>query len=64
MGKEIIFIVKKDKAEGGFTAQAIGYSIFTEAETVKKLNTMIQDAVRCSFDDAEMPSTISLIQGV
>ncbi len=29
--KEIIFIVEEDP-EGGYTAQALGYSIFTEGE--------------------------------
>lgn len=60
MGKEIIFMVEEDEIEGGFTAQALGYGIFTEAETLEELRTMIQDAVHCSFDEAEMPSIIRL----
>jgi len=60
MSKEIIFIVEEDEAEGGFTAQALGHSIFTEAETLEELKVMIQDAVHCSFDEPEMPSIIRL----
>ncbi len=53
-------MVEEDEAEGGFTTQALGYSIFTEAETLEELKTMIQDAVRCGFDESEMPSIIRL----
>ena len=60
MGKEIIFMVEEDEIEGGFTAHALGYGIFTEAETLEELKIMIQDAVRCSFDKEEMPSIIRL----
>lgn len=60
MGKEIIFMVEEEEIKGGFTAQALGYGIFTEAETIEELKTMIQDAVHCSFDKSEMPSIIRL----
>ena len=60
MVKEIIFMVEEDKTEGGFTAQALGYSIFTEGETIEELKVMLQDAVRCHFEEKEMPSIIRL----
>ena len=34
--KEIMFLIEDDP-EGGYNAQALGYSIFTEGETVKEL---------------------------
>lgn len=59
MEKEIIFMVE-EAPEGGLTARALGKPIFTEAETLDELKTMIQDAVRCHFNDAEKPPVIRL----
>ncbi|OGF46576.1 MAG: 2-oxoisovalerate dehydrogenase [Candidatus Firestonebacteria bacterium RIFOXYA2_FULL_40_8] len=59
MGKEIIFIVE-DSQEGGYEAKALGYSIFTEAETMAELRKSVKDAVKCHFDAKEMPSIIRL----
>ena len=59
MEKEIIFLVEEDP-EGGYTAKALGYSIFTEADSIDELKTMIQDAVRCHFKDKEKPPIIRL----
>jgi predicted RNase H-like HicB family nuclease len=46
---EIIFVVE-DAPEGGFTAKALGESIFTEAETIDELKTNVKEAVECHFD--------------
>jgi hypothetical protein len=51
---EIIFSVE-ESPEGSFEAHALGHSIFTQADTVDELRTMVQDAVRCHFDDADRP---------
>jgi hypothetical protein len=59
MEKEIIFLVE-EAPEGGYTARALGYSIFTEADSIDELRTMIPDAVRCHFEDAEKPPLIRL----
>jgi predicted RNase H-like HicB family nuclease len=59
MNNEIIFIIN-ESAEGGFEAKALGYSIFTEAETLEKLREMIKDAVRCHFESDEIPKIIHL----
>jgi hypothetical protein len=48
---EIVFIVEDDP-EGGFTARALGASIFTDADTLDLLKEQVRDAVRCHFDDA------------
>jgi predicted RNase H-like HicB family nuclease len=50
---EIIFEVREDEVDGGFVAQALGHSIFTQAETVESLREMVKDAVRCHFGDTE-----------
>ena len=49
---EVLFLVEKDSA-GCYIVRASGYSIFTEADDLEKLNDMIRDAVRCHFDDDE-----------
>jgi len=51
---EIIFTVQ-ESVEGGFEAHAIGYSIFTQADTLDELKAMVQDAVRCHFDEYSRP---------
>jgi hypothetical protein len=56
--KELIFVVSDDP-EGGYTAKALGQSIFTQAETWKELQEQIRDAVDCHFDQNK-PNTIHL----
>ena len=56
---EIICVVN-EAPEGGFTARALGESIFTEADDFPTLSEQIQDAVRCHFEDGEAPSLIRL----
>lgn len=56
---EIVFVVEQ-APEGGFTARALGESIFTEADTEAELRTNIQDAVHCHFDEGQSPKVIRL----
>jgi hypothetical protein len=56
---EIIFLVEPDP-EGGYTAQALGHSIFTEADTWDELKIAVQDAVRCHFEEDELPAMVRL----
>ena len=56
---EIIFVVE-EAPEGGFTAKALGESIFTEAETIEELKTNLKEAVECHFDPKAMPKIIRL----
>ena len=56
---ELIFLVE-EAAEGGFTARALGESIFTEAETFDELRQQVRDAVRCHFDEDKAPKVIRL----
>lgn len=54
------FVVEEDP-EGGYNAQAIGHSIFTEGETIEELKENIKDAIRCHFDaEEELSQTIRL----
>jgi hypothetical protein len=55
---EIVFLVE-DAPEGGFTAHALGHSIFTDGETFDELRTHVRDAVRGHFD-GDAPSLIRL----
>jgi hypothetical protein len=59
MAKEMIFLIE-DAPEGGYVAQALGYSIFTEADTWEELKLAVRDAVQCHFDEGEQPDLIRL----
>jgi hypothetical protein len=56
---ELIFIVE-EAPEGGYTARALGESIFTEADDMDGLKEMVRDAVRCHFDEGQGPRVIRL----
>ena len=56
---EIIFIVE-DSDEGGYTAKSLGYSIYTEGETLDELKENIKDAIKCHFDEKEIPHIVRL----
>jgi hypothetical protein len=56
---EIIFLVEQ-APEGGFSARALGQSIFTQADTVEELHEQVRDAVRCHFDAGTSPKLIRL----
>ena len=56
---EVIFVVE-EAPEGGYTARALGASIFTEADTVADLYAQVRDAVRCHFEDGQAPKIIRL----
>ena len=56
---ELMFMVEQAD-EGGYTARAVGKSIFTEADSLEELREKIRDAVRCHFDEEERPKIIRL----
>lgn len=56
---EIIFLIE-EAPEGGYTARALGESIFTEADDVERLHEQIRDAVLCHFDEGKAPRIIRL----
>ena len=59
MNSEIIFIVQ-ESPEGGFEAKALSDSIYTEADTLEELRSMVKDAVACHFEETERPKIIRL----
>jgi len=56
---EVVFVVEQ-ALEGGYTARAVGDSIFTEADTLDDLRNEVRDAVRCHYDEARRPAVIRL----
>ncbi len=56
---ELIFLVE-EAPEGGYTARALGESIFTEADDVAALEVNIRDAVRCHFEEDAVPRVVRL----
>ena len=52
---EIIFDVKQE-IDGGFTAEALGEDIFTQADTWEELRTNVREAVGAyTFDQPDTP---------
>ena len=56
---EMIFMVE-NAPEGGYTARALGDSIFTEADDLEALRRQVRDAVRCHFEESKGPKLIRL----
>jgi predicted RNase H-like HicB family nuclease len=59
MPKEILFLVE-ESPEGGYEARAPGFSIYTQGDTLNEVKQMAIDAVRCHFEEDEVPSIIRL----
>lgn len=57
---EIIFVIE-EAPEGGFTARALGESIFTEADDLALLEENVRDAVRCHFEPDQLPRVVRLL---
>lgn len=55
-----MFLIEDD-IDGGYTARALGESIFTQADDIDTLKEMLRDAVRCHFpDEQSRPKIIRL----
>ena len=59
MDTEIIFSVH-ESPEGGFEAHALGYSIFTQADSMDELKQNVREAVHSHFDEGQAPAVIRL----
>ncbi len=55
-----LFFLVEEAPEGGYTARALGQSIFTEADTLDDLRACIREAVLCHFREGEAPDTVLL----
>jgi len=56
---EIFFLVE-EALEGGYTAKALGESIFTEGGTMEELRANIREAVHCHYEEDNLPKIIRL----
>lgn len=59
MNSEIVFLVE-EAPEGGYTARALGHPIFTEGESPEEIEANARDAVRCHFEERDLPRVIRL----
>lgn len=60
VSSEIIFEIV-ESPEGGYEGRALGYPIFTQADTPDELKQMLRDAVQCHFgNEADRPRLIRL----
>ncbi len=57
--KEIVFEISQE-ADGGYTAEAIGESIFTQADTWDELRANVREAVEAFYFDSAPPASIRL----
>jgi len=56
---EVMFVVE-EAPEGGYVARGIGAAIVTEADDLDGLRAQVRDAVRCHFDEGQVPALIRL----
>lgn len=56
---EIIFLVEEAE-EGGYTARALGASIFTEGDNLDEIRRNVREAVDCHCDEVSKPQVIRL----
>lgn len=59
MNIELIFLIE-EAIEGGYTAKALGESIFTEGDTIEELKNNIREATICHFDEDKLPKIIRM----
>jgi hypothetical protein len=57
--KELVFEIAQE-TDGGFTAEAIGESIFTQADTWDELKANVREAVQAFYFDSVAPTSIRL----
>jgi hypothetical protein len=57
--KELVFEVAQE-ADGGYTAEALGESIFTQADSWEELRANVREAVQAFYFDSVAPASIRL----
>ncbi len=55
-----IRLIVEEAPEGGLIARAVDADIYPEAYNIEELHVQVRDAVRCHFDEGQMPSLIRL----
>jgi predicted RNase H-like HicB family nuclease len=61
---EIIFEVREDEADGGYTASALGYGIHTQGKDATELRSMVREAVDCYFDESMQAPKMNVLHFV
>jgi predicted RNase H-like HicB family nuclease len=56
---ELLFVVEEDPT-GGFTARAVGHSLFTQADSHDELVSNIREAIDAHFEPPNLPKLIRL----
>jgi len=56
---EIVFEISQD-ADGGFTAESLGESIFTQGDSWDELKANVREAVQAFYFDSVLPASIRL----
>ena len=56
---EVVFLVE-ESPQGGFTASAVGVSIYTQADTLDGLRANVREAVECHYEPGSRPQSIRL----
>jgi len=56
---ELVFEVTQE-GDGGFVAEALGESIFTQADTWTELRTQVREAVTAFYFDRPAPKRVRL----
>lgn len=59
MTNEVIFTVV-ESLDGGYEAQAVGHSIYTQCDDYGELPSILRDAVKCHFDPSELSSLVRM----
>lgn len=59
MEKEVVFLIE-ESMDGGYEAKALGHPIFTEGESLDEIKESVKDAVRCHFNDDDLPKVVRL----
>jgi hypothetical protein len=57
--QELVFEITQE-ADGGFTAEALGESIFTQGDTWSELRANVQEAVEAFYFDRPRPMSLRL----
>jgi hypothetical protein len=50
---EVVFVVDRE-IDGGFSAHAVGESVFVQAQSQDELRAKIVDAMACHFDGGDL----------
>ena len=59
MSNEILFYVE-ESVDGGYEASAVNHSIYTQCEEYDELPDTLREAVRCHFDEGQIPALIRI----